>query len=419
VAAVIRAVLPAPYWGQPGHLGCVRVERFIRWLRGAGAELAVIRAGSHDRVDAADWGSVVTIRDPIGFYRDLPADEYQAIPLRRQSRMRRFLAYLLLVPDPLVTWSRRVVGHPLALESGVGASWVVASSPPESVHLAAVGLANALGARLAVDLRDGWLDEPMIPLLGSRLQQLRHGRLESRVLRRADRVLVSSGHWRRLLTTRLPFCSDKTVVRTNAYPPAQEFPGPSDDIAERRPGELSLLYTGKLQSSRAERRSDQLFEPLLAGLARSVTEGRMVFVGNLIEDERRQLARWDERVRPLGWRVEIHAAVSRERALALVREADGLLLLSSSMASIPAKLFDYLPSGRPVLAVAPADSAVAEIAAGVRQLFPVDLAAGDAADRVCRFLDCCRDLELPSDLPPEFKDEHLRELFLEALDLGE
>jgi hypothetical protein len=411
-----KAVIPAPYWRQPGHLGCVRVDRFIRWLAGSGFHVVVVRAGSTDRTEGTPWGTEVTVTDPIGFYRDVPEGEHPAIPLRRTNPLRRSLAYTLLVPDPLAAWARRAARHRSVLAAAQGADWVLASSPPESVHLVATALASRLDARSVVDLRDGWLDEPMIPLLsGSSIQRLRHRLLERRVLRRADRIFVTSDHWRLLLTDRLPLTGGRTTVLTNAYPETGVEVGRAAATGDRLDDQLTLLYTGKLYSSRAERRTRHLLDPLAAGLRESPVRGRLLFVGNLTDDERRDLDRWRGRLVELGWQLEVRPPVARDQALEMIDSADGLLLLSSSVASIPSKLFDYLPSGRPILAVAPIDSAVWEVCERVSQVLLVETGGRDAGDVVGDFLERCRQPATEFDLPAEFTEDHVREVFLGAL----
>jgi len=417
MSRVKKCVIVAPYWRQPGHLGCLRVARYVRWLNGLGIEMVVLRAGSDDRVETTDWGREVTIRDPIGFYRDLPEGVHQALPLRRRSRLRRVIAYLLLVPDPLALWSHRAARHPLALEHVGGARWVLSSSPPESVHLAAEGFARRFGAQFVMDLRDGWLDEPTIPLVRtSRVQRLRHRRLERRLVGRADRILVTSESWRRLLVNRLPDTAGKTAVLTNACPVGSASCESSNAAGRPDDAEITLLYAGKVTSSRVERRMAHLFECLETGLRDCSARGQLVFVGNLDDEERRQLRYWHGRLGEHGWRVEVEPPVDHDRALAMMRGADGLLLLSSSMASIPAKLFDYLAAGRPILAVAPAGSEVWKIGRRVPQVSLADFNDRTTFGEVSRFFERCRESTGGFEVPEEFLDDHVQDLFLRAVD---
>jgi len=412
--SMAKVVVPAPYWGQPGHLGWVRVERFVRWLGEEGLDVVVVRAGSRDRTARRPWGTELTVRDPIGFFSDLSPESHKAIPLRPKSLLRRYLAYLLLVPDPVVVWARRAGTHPAVLTAARGAGWVLASSPPESVHVAAYRLAESIAARLLVDLRDGWIDEPTLPLIpASRVQTARHSRLEARILQRAERIVVTSEGWRQLLNTRLPWTAERTSVLTNAYPESPLPPGdgpPEQDDPERP---LTLLYAGKLFSSRGERRIEHLLEPVEGAIRRSSRSGRLVFVGNLDEDERKQLVEWDGRLTGSGWAVEVRAAVSRDQALRLMASADGLLLLSSSMASIPAKLFDYLAVQRPILAVAPRGSEVWQICSELPQVTLVALGEAGSTEPCDNFVEQRLGSAVTYRLPDDYTERHLRARFLE------
>ena len=407
-----KILIVAPYWRDPQHLGSVRVERFLRWLGATGVQLVIV-AGGEDGVRRDEpWGTLLTVADPLRIYREPTPAPATARP---RSRLLRWLAYALLSPDPGILWARRACKHPLLLEHCRGVDLVLASGFPDSVHVAAASLAQRCNARLVVDLRDGWLDEPMKPLLRhSPLRRWREGRVERRILHQAAAIFVTSNPWRRLLVERLPFTAEKTRVLTNAYPAGctPDLAAPSPQRPQQRL--LTLLYAGRIYTSRAERRIEQLLAPLLAGLRAGTAVRRLLFVGNLGQPELEELASWRPAFAEFGCEIASRAAVPRAAALELMRQADGLLLLSSSHASIPAKLFDYLCAGRPILALCPASSAVAELAPQLRQMFCLDYSRAQAAPGIAAFIAACRD-GCPGDLPARFDEAQLRPIFLAAL----
>lgn len=407
-----KAIIFAPFWRQRGHVGNYRIDRFIRWLRERGDEVVVVRAGDRYGLAVESWGTEFTIRDPLGFHPDhSTVDAARAGPVRRPNRLRRYLANLLFNPDPAVVWAVRAASDKSVQRIAQGARWIISSSPRESSHVAAAKLSRRVGAALIIDMRDGWLDEPLDLLLqNSRLSRRREGRLEARILRQAHCIFVTSRQWREMLQARLPFVREKTVVLTNAYPRTRTKPCP----AEAAKGPLTLLHAGRLRGSDQSRLAELLFAPLLEGL-RSTGEpaGVLVFLGDLTPEDRLELTGYRARFEDLGWRIQVDASVSREEMIVRLSTAHGLLLLSASQAAIPSKVFEYIPTGKPVLAVCPKGSAVWDIAADLKQFFPVDSGSSATASSTVRsFLQRCRLGGTEFEVPEQYSEPYLKEIFL-------
>lgn len=406
----------APYWCDPQHLGQYRVERFVRWLSEAGIVISIVAAAEQETYSKMEWGHLICIPDPLGIYGKKSDQRFSStvqpknafvVKVRRRLRL---LAYALLSPDPGVLWARRAMRHPLVKEYAGKADAILSSSFPESVHVAASCLASKFQLPLLIDMRDGWLDEPMKPLLvSSALQRWREGLIEKRILNQASLITVTSERWKKMLVERLPFCREKTVAVTNAFPPGSQLL----PVAIKDKGRyLQLLYAGRIFSSRAERKIADLLQPLLDGLQGA--HGNLIFVGDLSIAEITELRAWSERFRAINWAIEIRPLVPRQTVLELVTNADGLIMLSSSQASIPAKLFDYLVSGHPILALAPMDSIVGEISSRLPQLFVAEYSSIESATkRIAQFIAACQDC-IAYPLPVEFSDESTKQQFMTA-----
>jgi glycosyltransferase involved in cell wall biosynthesis len=404
-----KTVIIAPFWGLPGHVGNYRVERFIRWLAERGDEVVLVRGGERDGSVPAAWGREIVLSDPLfGQYGDASSS---GSPRRRPNRLRRYLATWAFNPEPTIVWSRRAAAHPSVLEAARGARGVISSSPPESAHVAAARLARKMGAAFIMDMRDGWLDEPLRPLLQtSRLRRWREGRLEKRLLQQAQCIFVTSAVWREMLEARIPALRQKVVVLTNAYP--------GEEMPKRRParnGSLTLLYSGRLLGGGGQaRRAGFLLELLLAGLAGyQGPKGVFHFLGNLSPEDLSELAQYRPRFEERGWRITSQPAVPRKEMFDQVAAADGLLLLSGSHAAVPSKTFEYVASGKPVLAACPEQSAVWRIAAELPQFFLADFARPErAAGAVQEFLRACSAGDAPFEVPIQYSEQHLKEIFL-------
>lgn len=400
-----KALIFAPFWGQVGHVGSNRVERMIRWLRKDGYAVAVVRGGSADSVREAGWGTEITVRDPLGLYRDGSSGGLP-MPKRRPNAVRRAIASRLFVPDPTIMWARAASSHPAVLRWGRDAAFVLSSSPPESVHVGARRLARALRIAHVVDMRDGWLDEPLKPVLQSPgIRRWREQRLEARILRDAAAIMVTSNSWKQLLCGRLPGIADKVAVVTNAYPAiAPEPVGPCEPHFSARD---VLIHAGRFLGSQLSRHPEMLFEPLLGAARRQASRRTIKLVGELGAEELAEVDRFRDQFSEHGWTIEVAGSMPRGELLKELPAARGLLLLSASRAAIPSKLFEYVAAGRPILVVTSNGSATWLACESLRQAFLVDATQNDHVSRVDAFLQACDDTNPRHDMPHEFSEDYV------------
>lgn len=407
-----KAVIFAPFWRQAGHVGNNRVDRFVRWLAEDGFHVVMIRAGSVDGRREEPWGTEITVRDPMGLYRDASPTGIEP-SARKPNKLRRALSYWLFNPDPSVVWARVVARHHKVLEAAAGAAFILSSSPPESAHVGAWKLSRRLGIPHVVDMRDGWLDEPLKPLLRtSAFKRWQEARLEARILREAGAIFVTSEVWQVLLNKRLPTLTKKVSVLTNGYPPSMK----KWMRIEKNQNEagLMLVHTGRFSGSDTRRTPDLILQPLLEGVRYKASQGTIKLVGSLSADELEVIGRFAAPFAEYGWRIECPSSLPRHELLQLLPQANGLLLLSASRAAIPSKLFEYIPTGRPILVVTEKDSATWRICAALQQATLIDIANdSDINSALEQFISNASSPELNSDMPDEFGEARLREVFLQ------
>ena len=407
-----KAVLFAPFWRQAaGHVGNYRVDRFLRWLATDGFYVVLVRAGSITGQRSLPWGEELTVRDPLGFYRDTVAANGVPVKPRRPNMLRRSIACWLFNPDPGIIWARTAAKHKAVLEQAAGASCVISSSPPESAHVGAATLAKKLKADLIIDMRDGWFDEPLKSLLrDSKLRQWRESKLERAILLQANKILVTSPVWKSLLEDRLPFTQDKTVVLTNGYPPEGLFN--LKHTRERSANDpLQLVHAGRFTGSRFSQRVSYLLEPLLLGLRGPGSNGVITLLGSLEVSDLKEIKRWQPQFNSKGWTIEVKDAVPRAEMMLLLSQADGLLLLSASHAVIPSKLFEYLLLKKPIFTATLQSSAVWKLGVLLEQLFLTDYRRPD--EHVARsYISACGNIENKYEIPDQFTEETLSKIFI-------
>lgn len=277
----------------------------------------------------------------------------------------------LLVESPWQRWwNENAVA--VALEAGRDVDLVYASVAPYETAEAAVAIARALGKPLVVDLEDPWaFDEMMIyPSALHRRVELRRMR---KTLAAADAVVMNTPEAAARVRRRFPELAETPVTAIpNGYD-AADFAGLSPD----QDGKLRIVHAGSLHTDFAHRHrrlrplrailqgAESGVDPLtrshvflLEAIRQLLRERPEVaerlelhLVGVLTEADREVLG-------DAGFVVE-HGFVDHRRTIELIRSATLLFLPMHDLdegrrvAIVPCKTYEYLASGRPILAAVP------------------------------------------------------------------
>jgi len=252
---------------------------------------------------------------------------------------------------------------------------VYSTSPHATAHLIALSLAGRAERRWVADFRDPWYEEPPEPGT-TRLGQVAARRLERLVAARADLIVASTTRLRNTLAARYPGKPAKFIAIPNGYDEADFSSGlgPSAPPLD----ELLIVHAGSLSGSFRDPR------PLFEGVRRAARAGlvdpsriRFRFLGGGPFGESSEMK---EALKGAGLisRVEFLPRVSYGASLAELGRASMLLLLQASSDTVdlvPAKLFEYLRAGRPVLALAPpgATTEVLSVTGGGWVVDPADI----------------------------------------------
>ncbi|PAP79402.1 hypothetical protein B1759_13815 [Rubrivirga sp. SAORIC476] len=371
-----------------------RTLKTVKYLRDAGFEPVVLTVEdgafpSRDASLAADVPEGVEVirtkaPDPFTLYARLTgADSVPTGAVSQGGRLSRAALWVranLFLPDARVGWvpfaklaGRRRVGK--AFRAHMPFAAVVTSGPPHSVHLVGRRL-QRMGVPWVADFRDPWTainfyDDLPMSAPARRLDAW----LERRVLRGADAVTTVSPTWARHLENRGGIRRGSVEVVHNGVDEADL--GDAEGVAVREDA-FVLTHVGSLYATRDP-------AALWEAVAALHAEGR---VPSLVI---RLVGKTDAAVREAaeatGVPVEVepyvdHAEAVREQARA------ALLLLSIERFSadagmITGKLYEYLASGRPTLALGPVGG---DAAALLEETGGGTLLARDDADGVAAAL---------------------------------
>lgn len=290
--------------------------------------------------------------------------------ISRTGRMVDWLSWWLHVPDRRSGWFLAAVWL------GVREAWdrrpdvIFSTAPRWTSHLVGLTLSRLLRVPWVADFRDPWVGSPwhVVPYATQRkLDEL----LERSVIRHARRITCAWDGIRKHLVSRYPEKQREITTILNGFDPRE-----ADEVGPVRPDEerCVLLHVGTFYGPRSP-------FPLLQGLQefqrlypRQVERLLVVFMGHP-----------DYEGRPLGEivadygvgdLVRVLPRVSHREAIAAVKGADVALLFGQSgdpsMASVPAKVYEYVGAGRPVLAIGAGEEACGIIRQGGCRLWAVN-----------------------------------------------
>jgi glycosyltransferase involved in cell wall biosynthesis len=240
---------------------------------------------------------------------------------------------------------------------------VYSSSGPFTSHLVGLVLHVLTGRAWVAELRDGWYRWnraifPDYPAWRGPLEAW----LESQVIGRATRVVCVTQRMADAFRCQYPdLPAEHFSVVPNGFDPGAQVATQAHTHDARADG-YTVVHAGALYYGRS-------IGPFLQAAARLVDEDadfnrafRLDLVGSLDQTARAEVAG-----SAVAARVVCHGQLDHPSTLARERTADLLLLVANTtpgaQATVPGKLFEYLASGRPVLAIAPRESATADVLA--------------------------------------------------------
>jgi len=407
----------APFFNSPGHVGNYRINRFIKWFEEFGYKIVVISSGDKGETHYG-WGvnyrEKSTILSLLDWWLRLGKKFY---PVKVVYIIAKTLLKIILIPDEEVLWVRKVASSKNVKKLAKSALFIMGSSPLESVHVASLKLHNATNTPYIVDLRDGWLDEPLKYgfILKIKPRTSLEQKLERTVYQKAYKIIANSMGWRRMLLQRYPQHSGKTFVLTNAYPREllefiENAKGKTGASAKSGSG-ITLLYSGRLRSSSNERKVQLLLEPF-----KLIPGKRFVvrIVGEILKTEKEEIKRIKSTV---PFEIICEDFMPREKLYELMLEVDGLILLNISQSAIPTKLFEYILVKKPVLAISTPNSSVTAITHGLPQFFHYEL-GGDLRknqENINAFLKACETKEYDAAVPDDFYEDKLKAAFFSEI----
>lgn len=273
---------------------------------------------------------------------------------KNQNFIQKMMLYIrgnFFIPDARVFWVKPSVKFLTEYIRQEGITTLVTTGPPHSVHLIGLKLKEKEGVKWIADFRDPWTSIGYHRKLKlTRRSRAKHKHLEKKVLDGADELITTS------FRTGKEFeeLSDTPVsVITNGYD-YEQIEKPALDQ------NFSLSHIGSLLSGRNPENLWQALSELVAELPGFAADFQLNLVGAVGEEVLQSIDKAGLRSYLI-----LRGYVSHAEALRLQRSSQMLLLIEidseETKGIIPGKLFEYMVSQRPILAVGPEDADVTKI----------------------------------------------------------
>ena len=273
---------------------------------------------------------------------------------KKQNFIEKIMLYIrgnFFIPDARKSWIKPSVAFLLDYLSEENIETVITTGPPHSLHLIGLQLKERLGVKWLADFRDPWTTigyHKKLKLTESSKQK--HKALEKQVLNTADQIIVTSTVTKKEfhLITNKPI-----AVITNGYD--------NESVkVDSLDSKFSLAHIGSLLSERNPDILWQVLSELVSENNQFAEDLQLTFVGAVSESVLNSIKKLN-----LSNYINNVGYVSHKESVKYQKKAQIVLLIEidseETKCIIPGKLFEYIVSNRPILAIGPKDSDVEDI----------------------------------------------------------
>lgn len=273
---------------------------------------------------------------------------------KKQNLIEKIMLYIrgnYFIPDARKGWVKPSVAFLSNYIIKENIQIIITTGPPHSVHLIGLQLKEKLGLRWIADFRDPWTTIGYHKeLMLSNASKAKHKDLEKQVLNTTDQLIVTS------FTTKKEFqaITNKPIaVITNGYDyePLESF---------QMDTKFTLSHIGSLLSKRNPLILWEVLADLMAENQSFSEDFQLNFIGFVSDEILLSIKKYN-----LSNYIDNIGYVSHKEAIMFQKKSQVLLLIEinsdETKCIIPGKLFEYMVSNRPIIALGPKYSDVEQI----------------------------------------------------------
>lgn len=338
------------------------------------------------------WEPIVLTADPRAYERtseDLMTDIPESVVVRRSFALdtARHLSiggrYIgaMARPDRWASWKIGAVRDGMRMIKEFKPQAIWSTYPIATAHLIGAELQRRSGLPWVADFRDPMAQDgyPADPLVWQSYKSI-----EEKALSTASYSTFTTPSAAQTYQSRYPKTAERVVVLENGYD-EETFAAVENTGGQKQkihPEAVTLLHSGIVYPD--ERDPTQLFEALgqlKANRKIQPSTLKIRFRASVHDDLLNALARKYD----IAEFIDCQPPIPYREALAEMLNADGLLVMQASNCNeqIPAKIYEYMRAGRPILALT---DSLGDTAATLRNAGASDMARLDSTAEICHVL---------------------------------
>jgi len=354
------------YWPPAGGPGVQRWLKFVKYLPEYGVKPIVYCPKNptypilDDNLSAEVDPNVTILKkkivEPYGLAGVFSKNSLKKISSgiipseRKQTLIERMALWVrgnFFIPDARFLWVRPSVSFLQKYIFDHNIETVITTGPPHSLHLIGMKLKKKFpDINWIADFRDPWTTigyHKSLKLSG--FADNKHKNLEEKVLQTADQIIVTS------ISTKSEFGELTTQpihVITNGY----DIKKAENIILDSK---FSIAHIGSLLSQRNPKILWQVLSEMILGISGFADKLEIKLIGVVSREIIETISFYN-----LSAYTEIVGYVSHDEAVVFQQKSQVLLLVEinapETKSIIPGKLFEYMVSGRPIIAIGPQGS---------------------------------------------------------------
>lgn len=383
----MRKVLIVAYYFPPsGGPGVQRVLKFVQYLRQFNWEPVVltVRDGTFPARDESLLEDIpedvrvcrTDIFEPYDLYRKLTgkkkSDGIDVNTLREKGakiplseRLSEFIRATFFIPDARMGWRRYALREGLRVIAEEGIDAIYSSSPPYTCSMIARDLKRKTGLPWIAGFRDPWtgfLTTPDRWAIPAAIDK----KMERSVFDEADLIDVA---WKGIAEDALSKYPHLDQNKFHHLPngfDGNDFPDIS--TSDRSDKRFTVTYTGSMYGLRTPREFLQAVELLIKRGDVNPEMIRLRFIGRFGDEVHAMFHAFSSQDV-----IEVEGYMAHSESIKQLFYSDALLLVVDTTADsaeiVPGKVYEYIGTLRPVIAIAPERGAIADLIAETKAGF--------------------------------------------------